>query len=640
MVDVDDDGRRSAGAADVAEELGSSPDVHALERLEVGYELGQIVEEYVLLRSIVLRRWREDPSRLAQVGPLSRLDRAFDVAVLAAVHRAEQSRNRVLAALELISTIGAEASPHGLTELLSRLVAAIATATELVDSATILLREGDRLYVRAAVGLRGESDGNFSLPVGKGFAGTIAAEARPIELSDARDPLVLSPTLRHSGIRALFGVPLMLRGEVIGVAWIGSRRASAFTADDRMLFRAMAARATDFVVLAQLRAREEVIQRAAEAAAQRHERQLRLLIDTLPQIVWTARADGVIDFVNAAWIDYTGVTPEAVREGAWRDAIHPDDRDEIAEVWERSIASREPFEKTARLCDPEGQPRWFLLRGVPLFDDDGAVLRWVGSCTDIDAEKRARDHAEEQHAELREALGYRDRIIGVLAHDLRNPLTAITLNLEVLLRRTEHSPAVLRMLTRINHSARRMQQIIDDLLDFSRVRAHEALPTDPERIDLGEIASRIIAELELQYPEYTITLKQSGDQSAVLDPVRVGQLLSNLIGNACRYGDPKRPVLVDLSSEGGGPDSSICILVQNFGTPIPPAMIGELFKPFRRGADASERAGGLGLGLFIVREIVRAHQGTIEVLSDEKDGTRFTVRLPRSGPYAAASRKQ
>jgi signal transduction histidine kinase len=170
-----------------------------------------------------------------------------------------------------------------------------------------------------------------------------------------------------------------------------------------------------------------------------------------------------------------------------------------------------------------------------------------------------------------------------------------------------------------------MSALLRDLLDLDRVRHGLAVALDKERVDLGELARRAMLEFAEVADEAQIALSASGDLALEGDPGRLAQILSNLMGNALQHG-AGTPVKVALA---GDEAEVVVVTVHNGGPPVPAELLPEVFEPFRRGPAPGAQRGSVGLGLFIVREIVRAHGGTVEVRSSEDAGTTFTVRLPR-----------
>ncbi|WP_019139755.1 sensor histidine kinase [Noviherbaspirillum massiliense] len=221
-----------------------------------------------------------------------------------------------------------------------------------------------------------------------------------------------------------------------------------------------------------------------------------------------------------------------------------------------------------------------------------------------------------------------DIFLGVLGHDIRTPLNAISIGAEVLMRSETLDSLNIRVASRIYDSSARIGELVDNLLDFTRMRFGMTISPTPG--NLGMIGERIVEEIRSAHPDKKIALKASGNLDGHWDSGRISQVFSNLIVNALQHGSPTEPVSVVLA---GSKDSAV-LTVHNAGEPIPAEELGHLFEPLRRYARSPDNKYGahsnLGLGLYIVREVVMAHGGTVEVSSNEADGTMFTVTLPRN----------
>lgn len=232
--------------------------------------------------------------------------------------------------------------------------------------------------------------------------------------------------------------------------------------------------------------------------------------------------------------------------------------------------------------------------------------------------------------ERRRTEEFRERLLGVVGHDLRGPLQAILLQARGL-HRTQQPEAVDRGATRITVAAERMERLIRDLLDLTRSRLGGGIPVQCQHFDLFALVREVTEEVELvHHGSGRVRMRVEGDGHGAWDPGRLTQVVQNLLGNALKYGTPGSPVEVRLR---GVPDG-VLLSVHNDGPPIPEDLLPHLFDPFRRGEGHRDRglAQGLGLGLYIAHEIVRAHGGSIEVASSQAEGTRFEVRLPRRAP--------
>lgn len=230
---------------------------------------------------------------------------------------------------------------------------------------------------------------------------------------------------------------------------------------------------------------------------------------------------------------------------------------------------------------------------------------------------------------------YRDQSVGILSHDLRNPLSGIILGATMLMSRQERESlrggtdkGVSVICTRILNSARRMDRMIGDLLDLTRTRFGKQIPMTRAPIDLEPLCRQVLAELEGQCPT-RLRFSTEGDLHGVWDGDRLAQVLSNLIRNAIQHGGTEDPItLVAL-----GVGDEVLLKVHNGGPPIPEEALPRIFEPMIRLVEDKKNA-GLGLGLFIAFQVVMAHEGTLEVISTAEGGTTFTARLPRQAPTA------
>lgn len=220
----------------------------------------------------------------------------------------------------------------------------------------------------------------------------------------------------------------------------------------------------------------------------------------------------------------------------------------------------------------------------------------------------------------------REQFLAVVGHDLRSPLQAAGMAAETLAD-MDLPPRAGRLAKVITASAKRMTDLIDDIMDFARARLASGIPVAQlDQGDLAAVVSRVVAEVAAAHPGATIVSELNLPETLRFDPVRLQQLFANLLNNAIAHGDTRRAIRVDGYIE----DDAIVVSVTNFGTPIDPATQGMLFQPFSRPESATPRP-GLGLGLYIASEIARAHDGTLSVCSSTDEGTCFSLRLPLSG---------
>jgi signal transduction histidine kinase len=233
-----------------------------------------------------------------------------------------------------------------------------------------------------------------------------------------------------------------------------------------------------------------------------------------------------------------------------------------------------------------------------------------------------------------EAARMRNLFLGVLSHELRTPLSTVMASSQSILLAAGEGKVLPKAAERSLRGARRIQSLLDDLLDYVRAGLGEGMRVTPTAVDMGEACARIVGELRASHPDRLIEVEASGDMGCVCDEQRMAQAISNLLGNALRHGAPGEPVVVRADGSEAG---EITVSVQNAGPQIPKAAREGLFEPMARGADASHAGHNLGLGLYIVREIALAHGGSVGVESDAALGTVFAIKIPRDAGGAAAS---
>lgn len=228
----------------------------------------------------------------------------------------------------------------------------------------------------------------------------------------------------------------------------------------------------------------------------------------------------------------------------------------------------------------------------------------------------------------REVDATRDRFFAVLGHDLRTPLGAIITSTQFLLETATLTGDQRTIVAGMERSGRRMTELIRDLLDLALTRLGRGIPVDRGDVDLAELAREVVVEARASTPESRIQVDASGDVHGQWDRARLGQALTNLVGNAMQHGWRDTPIMVRV--RGDTPESA-SISVTNAGPPIPEHAISGLFAAMKAGSNR-RGAGHLGLGLYIVDKIVEAHCGHIDVRSSAEEGTTFTVTLPRRAP--------
>ena len=593
---------------------------HAAARIDAGFNLGEVAQEYALLRRCILHRLETLEQRL-RPGDLTRLEETLDRVVTRTMTFFWDTKQRILQTLDRMSE--ATLDDPDMQTLLERLLTRLMESALTVNTAAVMLLEDDALVVRAAVGLGTDEVKGLRVPVGQGESGLAALERRPFFVrSAATDPRVLLGPLRRAGLRALYGLPLMDGERLLGMAYMGSRTAFAFSDADVLLFHAVAERASAHIAQTELHAREH-------EARQEAERSLALLdslLDAAP--VGIAFLDPDLRYlrINGTLARLNNKPVENHRGRTLHEMVR--------------IGAVAPIERALRQVLETGRPvQDVLLEGpdpvrgragvwradyFPVRTPDGALLGVGSTVVDITDLKRAEDA-------LQQAIDFREELIAVLGHDLRNPLHAVNASAFMLGKIPALDTPARRSVDRIRKATARMTRMINDILDFARSRLGGGIPVTRQHVNMEELCQGMLEELQVVYPERPLLLEAHGDDLwGDWDPDRVTQVLGNLVVNALQHAKNDSPVITTLTGEA----TDVVMRVRNEGEPIPPELLPHLFDPFK--PSSTPEPGGkqrsLGLGLYIVSEIIHVHQGTVRVETSLGQGTTFTVRWPRVPP--------
>jgi PAS domain S-box-containing protein len=357
----------------------------------------------------------------------------------------------------------------------------------------------------------------------------------------------------------------------------------------------------------------------AERALRRSEEHFRTLAEAVPQIVWTADAELRVNYFNRRWSEYTGMAPALPSTSALRAVVHPAERARLDGLWEDARRRGLPFEIEHRLRAADGSYRWHLTRGLPLFDEQHRAVRWFGSCTDIEDQKQSQLAAEGANRS-------KDEFVALISHELRTPLMAILGWAAAMRERRADPDLVARATNIIQHNAQTQAQLVEDLLDMSRIISGkmeiEQRPTD---VDAAVTAALDTVRPAADRKHIRLDVVHADVPTPVMgDAQRLQQVFWNLLSNAIKFTPEDGRVEVRVEAT-----DRVHVSVCDNGRGIDPRFLPHVFERFQQAQQGSARSHGLGLGLAIVRQLVELHDGSISAQSEgEGRGACFVVELP------------
>ena len=505
-----------------------------------------------------------------------------------------------------------------------------------------------------------------------------ARDGRPRWLSSHADWLTHYPHLQQDASNsAAAALPLLVKGRVLGTIGLSFSQARSFNEDDRAFFTAVAHACAQAIDRAQLYEEERLATDRALAAAARlqvlaeasdtfgaanHDlpalfdaichQVVRHLGDTCVLSLRTAEGE-LLEHVAVRHVDpaseerlrqVLASTPLRLGQGITGRVAQTGESFLVpvvsleklrSETLPEYAATLEQFSPSSYLAVPLRVRERIIgalvasrtAPGHPFTQEDLRLLDELANKAALSIENaRFLQQQQRDQQELRRRTEFEQQLIGIVSHDLRNPLGAITMAAGLLQASPGLNERQLKAAQRIASSCERATRLIRDFLDFTQARLGTGIPLKRRPTDLDDVTRHVVDEVLQAHPERQVLVETGGDSHGEWDPDRIAQVLTNLVGNALAYSPPGTPVHVRTRSEPG----SAVLEIHNQGTPISPELLPRLFEPLTRGAPTTgQQSRSIGLGLYIVREILQGHGGTVDVASAADTGTTFTVRLPR-----------
>lgn len=335
----------------------------------------------------------------------------------------------------------------------------------------------------------------------------------------------------------------------------------------------------------------------------------KFLADNIPVIIWTSDINGKLDYVNRRWIEYTGfdVEESKTKQG---ELIHADDLERNVIGWQTALKEKRKYEGEFRFKrTTDGVYRWHYSQAIPFKDEQGNISAWIGTNIDIDDQKKE--------------LEKKDEFISVASHELKTPLTSLKGYIQLMESQDNLSETTRIYVSKASSSVNKLQHLIDELLDASKIKAGK-LRFEKQELDLTELVEQCIENSAHIYPSYKIRKELQDNITVYGNAERLEQVLMNLINNAVKYSPNKKQIIIRTEIK----NNSAIVSVIDFGIGMDKIDQEFIFERFYRANGHDSTMPGLGMGLYISSEIIKEHNGEIKVRSKLNEGSVFSFSLP------------
>jgi PAS domain S-box len=347
-------------------------------------------------------------------------------------------------------------------------------------------------------------------------------------------------------------------------------------------------------------------------------KQFEFVTGFMPVQLWTSTIQGDLEYVNQRMLDYFGIEPERIIGPEWILHVHPDDREGCIAAWSHSLRTGDIYQCEFRLRSQNDEYHWHLARALPFYND-GKIVKWFGTNTDIDEQKQLQRQ--------------KDDFLGVASHELKTPVTSIKAYAQVLgaMLNKEGEDKKAQMVKRMDAQVNRLTNLIGDLLDVTKINSGKLL-FNKTWFDFNQAIAETVADLQHTTQKHKLITKFSETGNVYSDKDRVSQVITNLITNAIKYSPHADQIIIQTKRD----NDQVSVCVKDFGIGIPPSKTDKIFEQFYRVSGSKQHTfPGLGLGLYISSEIIKREAGKIWVNSVEGKGSDFYFSLPVNNTSAS-----
>jgi PAS domain S-box-containing protein len=466
---------------------------------------------------------------------------------------------------------------------------------------------------------------------GRGPTGTAIRTGKPCGCADVLSDPAFEPWRNEAikrGYASSLVLPLMSDGKALGALSIYSPKPNAFSAEETALLMQLADELAYGIRTVRLRVAHD----QAEEALRENELFYQQTLESIPAMVFTARPDGYCDWQSQQWGDFTGVPTSEHEDDGWKQLLHPDDRPRAAAAWQAAVEGRAPYDLEYRVRRHDGEYEWFKVRGRPIRNEAGEIVRWFGTAFNINQLVIAQEELRQAKEAADAASRAKSQFLANMSHELRTPMGGVLGMVELALADSVSARQRDCLETALG-SGHSLLRILNDILDLTKIEAGKLFIEEkpfPLRECVADATTILIPEARRKRLELSHSEAEGVPEMVLGDQLRLRQVLVNLVGNAVKFTEQGK-IEVKVATGGTTSDGKreVTFTITDTGIGIPGSWQETLFQAFSQVDESNTRRfGGSGLGLAISRDLVERMGGTIGFTSEEGRGSVFSFTIP------------